>query len=143
MVAATWSISRDDFDDGLGLVLQQKAKSEVELAGFQSPLFPQPSWRVGRLSAECMNREEDVPADGESREGKSVNVDLCPAEALVAFEALLLLPQHHQEVPAEGVAPRILERLAELRITRVARHSSLSLVQPAAFVAEIRLYVRV
>jgi hypothetical protein len=35
-----WFPSRDDFHDGLVLVLEQKAQSEVELAGLEGPLFP-------------------------------------------------------------------------------------------------------
>lgn len=32
--------SRDDLNDGLALVLEQKAQSEVELASLEGPLFP-------------------------------------------------------------------------------------------------------
>jgi len=35
-----WFPSRDDFHDGLALIFEQKAQSEVELAGLEGPLFP-------------------------------------------------------------------------------------------------------
>lgn len=135
--------SGDDLDDGLGVVLEQEAQSEIEFASLEGPLFPQPSWRVGVLGAEGVDGEEVVPADGQTRQRQGVQLYLATSHALVALEALLLLPQHHQEVATQGVAAWVLQGLTELGVARVTNHARLALVQPALLGTKICLYVRV
>lgn len=95
------------------------------------------------MGSKCVNRKERIPADGQSRQGKKFEVDLRSAEALVALEALFLLPEHHEKIPSERVAASVLQGLPILRISRVLYHSGLPLVQPTLAVAEISLDVRI
>lgn len=108
------------------------------------------SWESGRESrrivgvgTEGLDGEERVPALGELGELELVQGDLGPAEALVVLEALLPLPEHDQEGPAEDVAGRVLERLPVLRLARVSHHPRLPLLQPPVVVAQVCLHVRV
>lgn len=56
-------ISRDYLDDGLAFVLEQKAQTKIEFAGFEGPFFSQPSWGISVLSPKCMNGEQRIPAN--------------------------------------------------------------------------------
>lgn len=135
--------SGDDFNDGLGLFLQQQAQSEIEFAGLEGPFFPQPSWRLAVVRAQGVNGKQRIPADGEVIKRDLLEVHLHAAQSLIAAQALLLLPQHHQQRAIHRVASRILDLLTVLRVARVSYHFGLLLLQPTIPVAQVSLYVRV
>lgn len=132
---------REDLDGGLVPVVEQEAQPEIEFAGLEGPFFPKPSWRVSGLGAQCVDRKEVVPADRQSGKRQRVQLDLSAPEALVALEALLLLPEHDQQVAPEGVAARVLEGLAKLGVARVTYNTSFALVDPPLLRAQVGLYV--
>ena len=71
--------SRDNFDDRLVLILEQKAQSEVEFSGLEGPFFPQPSRRVRGVGAKRVNREQGIPIDGQPSQWKMIEAHFRPA----------------------------------------------------------------
>lgn len=98
------------------------------------------------MRAEGVDREERIPVEDEFLRRQRIQVHFGATQALIALEALLLLPEHHEQVPAlQDVAATVLERLPILRIFRVPHHAGLPLLQPLLAVAfpQIRLHVGV
>ena len=90
-----------------------------------------------------MDREELKPADIEVGELELAKLDFAAAEALITLEALLLLPEHHQQIATQGVAGRVLDGLTVFRVARVTHYLRLALVQPAVVGTKVHLYVRI
>lgn len=52
------------------------------------------------MRAEGVDREERIPVENELLRRQQIEVHFGSAETLIALEALLFLPQHHQQVLA-------------------------------------------
>jgi hypothetical protein len=105
------------------------------------------SGRVGaeRLveAVERVHGEDGVAGVSGVRQLQFVKRNLCAAEALVALEALLPLPQHDDKHPTQHVARVVAQLLVVHRVIAGARHPRLPLLQPPIAVLQVAFHVRV
>lgn len=101
------------------------------------------SRRIVRVRTQTLYGKKRVPSFGDLSEFQSVECDFGTAQSLIVLEALLTLPQHHEQRSSQYIARGVPKRLVVFRITIMPNHPGFTFLQPAVVFSKIRFYVSI